>query len=780
MKEKTLKKLEFDKILNLLAEGAVSPVGVKACLSIMPSSNLEEVQKMQQETEEAIYMLKYKGRSPLVSFEDVREQLSLAEKGSVLSAGVLLQLANVLYASRIARNSFDDEAEFTRLLTSYAMRLRVFRSLENDIKEAIISEDSIADNASSKLFSIRRQIRALNERMRGRLDSMVVSHAKYLQEPIITVRNGRYCLPVKQEYRKNVNGIVHDQSSTGATLFIEPLMLVEGGNELKQLSVKEQQEIERILAGFSSQAADIAEEIAENILILQKLDVIFAKGKLALSMRAARPKINKNKYFNFISVRHPLLPKDTVVPCSIWLGDDFSTLVITGPNTGGKTVTLKTVGLVSLMAQAGLQVPADNGTSVYVFNEIFADIGDEQSIEQSLSTFSSHMTNIVNILRDADEDSLVLFDELGAGTDPAEGSALARSILSYLTERKILTVATTHFSELKAFAISNDGVENASVDFDVETLRPTYKLSIGMPGKSNAFEISKKLGLPDIFIERAKEHLSAEDTKFEDVIASAERHLQIAEKERKKAEELYKEAEEAKDQANKMLLKAQEKYNLTTQKAKSDARQIIVKAKRESADIVRELKNIKTNGSIPWHEIDEQDKRFESLEDLLNPKESIINDAPLNIDKLKIGDSVKLAGLNTKATVLSLPDKNGRVTVQAGAVKMRVNSDRLSKSNGEKKKPMAVVVNKAYSSGPASLSCDVRGLSLEEAILETDRYLDDSMLKGLKEVSIVHGKGGGVLRAGIQEHLKKLKYVDKFRLGRYGEGEDGVTIVTLK
>ncbi|MGI6214844.1 MAG: endonuclease MutS2 [Christensenellales bacterium] len=780
MNEKTLKKLEFDKILNMLAECAVSPLGVSACLSIMPSSDSEEVLKMQQETEEAVYMLKYKGKSPVLSFEDVREHLSLAKKGAVLSAKTLLQFANVLYASRIARNSFDEDTEFTKLLTSYAMRLRIYRSLENDIKESIISEDSIADNASSTLFDIRRQIRLLNERMRSRLDAMVVSHAKYLQEPIITVRNGRYCLPVKQEYRKNVNGIVHDQSSTGATLFIEPIVLVEGGNELKQLVIKEQQEIERILAGFSSQAADIAEEVELNIAVLQKLDAIFAKGKLALDMQAVRPKVNKNKYFNFSKARHPLLPKETVVPCSIWLGDGFSTLVITGPNTGGKTVTLKTVGLISLMAQAGMQVPASQGTSVYVFKEIFADIGDEQSIEQSLSTFSSHMTNIVNILRDADSDSLVLFDELGAGTDPAEGSALARSILSYLTERKILTVATTHFSELKAFAISTEGVENASVDFDIETLRPTYRLSIGMPGKSNAFEISKKLGLPDIFIERAKEHLSVEDAKFEDVIANAEHHLQMAEKERKKAEELYKEAEEAKEQANRMLLDAEEKCRIKSDKAKDDAKKIIDKAKRESSAIVQELKNIKAAGSIPWHEIDEQGKRFEGLDDMLRTESTPAKGAPLDKDSIQIGDSVKLAGLDTNATVLSLPEKNGKVLIQAGAVKMQVSVDRLRKSKAAAKKPKTVVVNKVSSSGPASLSCDVRGLSLEEAILETDRYLDDSMLKGLKEVSIVHGKGSGVLREGIQKHLKQLKYVDKFRLGRYGEGEDGVTIVRLK
>ncbi|MDO5022120.1 MAG: endonuclease MutS2 [Eubacteriales bacterium] len=780
MNQKAIQKLEFDKIRKMLAESAVSDLGVKYCLTLMPSSNMEEVIKMQQETEEAVYILKYKGRSPITSFEDVRDYLSLAQKGSVLSAKVLLQFAGVLCASRTARNSFDLEGEFTKLLASYAMQLRVFKTLENDISESILSEDSIADNASSTLFDIRRQIRLLNERMRSKLDAMVISHAKYLQDPIVTIRNGRYCLPVKQEYRKNVNGIVHDQSSTGATLFIEPLMLVEGGNELKQLSVKEQQEIERILAGFSSQAAEIADEVATNIAVLQHLDVIFAKGKMALDMQAVRPKINKQRYFNFINVRHPLLPKETVVPCSIWLGEDFSTLVITGPNTGGKTVTLKTVGLISIMAQAGLHVPAAQGTSVYVFQEIFADIGDEQSIEQSLSTFSSHMTNIVNILRDVEEDSLVLLDELGAGTDPAEGSALARSILSYLTERKILSVATTHFSELKAFALSTEGVENASVEFDVESLRPTYKLSIGMPGKSNAFEISKKLGLPNIFIERAKEHLSVEDAKFEDVIASAEHHRQVAERERQKAQELYKEAQETKAQADKILLKAQEKYKAATDKAKSDAKQIVNKAKRESAGIIQELKNIKASGNIPWHEIDEQGKRFASLEDMLNPDIEISNKAPLDKDKLNVGDRVKLAGFNTDAILLSLPDKSDKVQVQVGSVKMYVNFDKLSKTNKEYKKPKTTVTKKISSAGPVSLSCDVRGLSLEEAILETDRYLDDSLLKGFKEVSIVHGKGSGVLRAGLQEHLKKLKYVDKFRLGRYGEGEDGVTIVTLK
>lgn len=499
MKERTLRVLEFTKIRDRLASKAMTDMGRERCEALVPSSNMTEIQRMQAETEEATVILQYVGASPLVPFSDVRASLTLAEKGATLSPKALLEVAALMQSARAARKALDTERDNTPILKELAQRLSTLHNVEQDITNAIISEDEIADRASNELMDIRRHLRGANERIKEKLNQMIRSSAfqKYLQDPIVTMRNDRYCLPVKAEYRGSVPGLVHDQSSTGATLFIEPMAAVEMGNELKTWAAKEKQEIERILSALSAEIAPYADQLRETVETLAELDYIFAKGMLSREMNAVSPKLNQNGYINIIRGRHPLIDREKVVPSNLWMGKDFTSLIITGPNTGGKTVTLKTVGLLTLMAQAGLQVPADLGTELAVFEQVFADIGDEQSIEQSLSTFSGHMTTIVSIMHEVTPDDLVLFDELGAGTDPTEGAALAQAILQRLLNIRVRTLATTHYSELKAFALSTKGVENASVEFDVETLRPTYRLSIGVPGKSNAFEISRRLGLPE-------------------------------------------------------------------------------------------------------------------------------------------------------------------------------------------------------------------------------------------------------------------------------------------
>ena len=539
MKERTLRVLEFTRIRELLAEGALTPAGAEKCRQLEPADELTAVQALQAETEEATVILQYAGGHPMIAFPDVKPALVICEKGGSLSAGMLLNVAELLRASRAAQDALVTERENTPLLRAKAEGLFVSRSIEKDITDAIISEDEIADRASSELMNIRRHLRGAQDRIRDKLNQMIHSATlqKALQDPIITVRNNRYVLPVKAEYRSMVQGLVHDQSSSGATLFIEPMAAVEMGNELKQWELKEQQEIARILAALSAEVAPYAAAIAETQEQLAELDFIFAKGLLSRRFFCVSPKMNNEGRLKIIRGRHPLIDPEKVVPSTIWLGEEFTSLIITGPNTGGKTVTLKTVGLFTLMAQAGLQVPADPGTELAVFEQVFADIGDEQSIEQSLSTFSGHMTNIVEIMHEVTPRDLVLFDELGAGTDPTEGAALAQSILTRLLHIKVRTLATTHYSELKAFALTTQGVENASVEFDVETLRPTYRLSIGVPGKSNAFEISRRLGLPENLIDAARKLLSGNAIRFEDVIANAEYHRQVAEKERQLAEE---------------------------------------------------------------------------------------------------------------------------------------------------------------------------------------------------------------------------------------------------
>lgn len=786
MKERTLRVLEFTKIRDMLTEKALTPLGAEKCQALAPSTNFQEISEWQEETEEALVVLTYVGGHPMASFSDVRPYLALCDKGATLSPKALLEIATLMRACRTARSALVTERDNTPRLKEKASLLGSFRNLEDDITTAILSEDEIADKASSELANIRRHLRGATERIKERLNSMIRSSAyqKYLQDPILTMRNDRYVLPVKAEYRASVPGLVHDQSASGATLFIEPMAAVEMGNELKQWEAKEKQEIERILAALSAEIAPYAVQLKENLELLAELDFAFAKGLLSRDMSGVTPKMNRDGFINIIRGRHPLIDREKVVPSNLWMGREFTTLIITGPNTGGKTVTLKTVGLFTLMAQAGLHVPADLGTELAVFQQVFADIGDEQSIEQSLSTFSGHMTNIVGIMNEVTADDLVLFDELGAGTDPTEGAALAQTILTALLRKQVRTLATTHYSELKAFALSTPGVENASVEFNVETLRPTYRLSIGVPGKSNAFEISRKLGLSEGLIDEAKKLLSTEDKRFEDVIANAEYHRQVAEKERKLAEQAAAETTKLRDEAEFLRREMEAKRGASLRKAKDEARRILENARRESESVMRELKQMKKSAaSGPDMQAAALRKRLEdgidSLSEGLAQKADRVDKPPKT---LKVGDEVEILNLKTRGVVLSAPDAKGEVQLQAGIVKLKahISQLRLVKEEPAKKQKSSFHAETGAMTRTVPMECDVRGMALDEAIPVVDQYLDEAVLASLTEVSIIHGKGTGVLRSGIQQHLRRHPHVKSFRLGVYGEGESGVTVVTLK
>ena len=785
MNERALRVLEFTKIREMLAGYALSEFGRQKCLALTPLSDFAEVNRALDETEEAVVALTFLGGHPMTPFDDISEYLALAGKGSTLSQKALLSVAETLRSARAARSALVTDRENTPIITAMASRLQPMRQLEEDITEAILSEDEISDHASPALLDIRRHIRSANDRIREKLNSMAhgAAYSKYLMESIVTVRDGRYVLPVKQEYRQHVPGLVHDQSATGATLFIEPMAVVEMGNELKEWHMKERAEIERILAALSAQVADGGDLIAQNLSILQHLDFAFAKGMLSRELECVRPKMNEAGKINLVRVRHPLINREKVVPCSLWLGDDFTSLIITGPNTGGKTVTLKTLGLMTLMAQSGLHVPGALGTELSTFEEVYADIGDEQSIEQSLSTFSSHMTNIVGIMNAVTPRDLVLFDELGAGTDPTEGAALAQVILDALLKIHVRTAATTHYSELKAYALSTKGVENASVEFDVATLRPTYRLSIGVPGKSNAFEISRRLGLPEYLIDNAKQLLSHDTIRFEDVIANAEYHRQVAEKERQLAEQARQETVQLRNEAERLYKDMEEKREASTRKAKEEARRIMEKAKRESESILYDLKRMKKSANVPEHEVNALKKRMEdgidSLSEGLSKPTGSFAQPPKTV---KIGDIVEITNLNTKGTVLSLPDAKGEVQLQAGILKLKAHLSqlRLVQEKPKAKPVSSVRVNTGAMERTVHMSCDVRGMALDEAMAEVDQYLDEAVLAGLNEVTIVHGKGTGILREGLQRYLKTNGHVKSFRRGVYGEGEDGVTIVQLK
>lgn len=787
MTERTLRVLEFTRVREMLAEGALEDVGREKCLNLVPFDTLYDIERAQRETEEATAVMQYVGGHPLTEFPDARPALKIAEKGGSLSPGMLLSVASLLRASRAARDALITERDDIPLLRERAEQLTEAQNVERDITDAILSEDEIADRASSELLNIRRHLRGAQDRIKERLNQMIRSAnmKTYLQDPIITVRNGRYVLPVRAEYRGQVPGLVHDQSTSGATLFIEPMAAVEMGNEIREWEIKEKREIERILAALSAEVTPIAESLAETVEMLGELDFIFAKGLLSRRLDCVRPEMNEHGYLNIRRGRHPLIDPEKVVPSNIYLGYDedgkgFNTLVITGPNTGGKTVTLKTLGLLTLMAQAGLQVPAEIGTKLAVFEQVWADIGDEQSIEQSLSTFSGHMTNIVQITREVTPRDLVLFDELGAGTDPTEGAALAQSILTRLLHIHVRTVATTHYSELKVFAMTTEGVENASVEFDLETLRPTYRLSIGVPGKSNAFEISRRLGLAENLIDGAKKLLSAEDVRFEDVIADAEYHRQVAERERQLAQEASRETIRLRDEAEKLRKEMEEKRAQSTRKAREEARRIISDAKRESEEIISDLKRMRKEGRNDA-DVNALRKRLEKDEDALA---ETLRTADAGDGKppetVHAGDRVKVITLGTEAVCQGEPDKHGEVTLASGSMifKAKLKDLRLTKPAPAKK--TTVQAKTGNMSRTVPMSCDVRGMNLDEAEDVVERYLDEAVLAGLNEVTVIHGKGTGVLRAGLRQSLKRNKHVKSSRPGMYGEGEDGVTVVTLK
>ena len=785
IKERTLRVLEFTRIREMLAEGALTESGAEKCRALAPSDDIHEVTAIQAETEEAAVILQYTGGHPMTAFPDIRPALVICEKGGSLSTGMLLSVAELLRASRAARDALVTERENTPILRAKAEGLFTARNIEKDITDAIISEDEIADRASSELMNIRRHLRGAQDRIRDKLNQMIHSAAlqKALQDPIITVRNNRYVLPVKAEFRSSVPGLVHDQSSSGATLFIEPMAAVEMGNELKQWELKEQQEIARILAALSAEVAPYAASLAETEELLAELDFIFAKGLLSRRFVCVSPKMNCEGRLRILRGRHPLIDPEKVVPSNIWIGEGgINTLIITGPNTGGKTVTLKTVGLFTLMAQAGLQVPADLGTELAVFEQVFADIGDEQSIEQSLSTFSGHMTNIVEIMHEVSPRDLVLFDELGAGTDPTEGAALAQSILTRLLHIGVRTMATTHYSELKAFALTTKGVENASVEFDVETLRPTYRLSIGVPGKSNAFEISRRLGLPENLIDAARKLLSGNAIRFEDVIANAEYHRQVAEKERALAEEAGRETVRLRNEAEQLRREMEQKREQMLRKGREDAKRIVEQARRESESVIAELKKMKKNASAGEGSVNELRRRLEKESDALaeglGRGETDSGEAPKTV---KPGDQVKILSLGTEGTVLEGPNEKGEVSLQAGMMKFKapLNQLRLIR-NAPMKEKTTVKAKTGMMTRTVKSECDVRGMNLEEALNAVGLYLDEAVLAGLNEVYIIHGKGTGILRAGIQQDLRKNRHVKSFRRGVYGEGEDGVTVVTLK
>lgn len=792
MNEKVLHTLEYNKIINLLVQKASSQPGRDMCQALVPMTDLESICLAQQETSDALSMLFAKGSTSFGGNRNVAMALKSLGIGSTLSASELLKIAGLLdNVNRIksyGRGPKDEEKETS--LTGYFHALEPLTSLAGEINRCILSEEEIADDASPGLKHVRRSITLTGEKIHSQLTSMVnASYRSYLQDAVITMRDNRYCIPVKAEYKSQVPGMVHDQSSTGSTFFIEPAAIVNLNNQLKELSIKEKEEIEAVLADLSMQCGGHIGEISENQRIMTFLDFVFAKAKLAMDENATMPLFNTNHFINIRKGRHPLLPSKKVVPINIHLGKEFDLLVVTGPNTGGKTVSLKTVGLFTLMGQAGLHIPALDRSELSIFTEVFADIGDEQSIEQSLSTFSSHMTSIVSILKNADENSLCLFDELGAGTDPTEGAALAIAILDHLHQKGIRTMATTHYSELKVYALSTDHVENACCEFNVETLAPTYRLLIGIPGKSNAFAISSKLGLPDYIIDAAKGQISTEDKSFEDLLTDLEQSRVTIEKERL---EIASYKEEIKSLKEKLQVKNEKIDNAKERilrQANEQAREILQEAKSVADETIRIYQKAGPGASLK-----DLEKTREKLRGEIGKKNDKLalktntsqKSGQVKPDQLKIGDNVKILSMGLKGTVSTLPDHKGNLFVQCGIMRSQANVKDLVFLKEDSATP-ALSPSKSHSSKvkmskSLSISPEINllGKTVDEALSALDKYLDDAYLAHLSTVRVVHGKGTGALRSAVQNHLKRIKYVKSYRLGEYGEGDAGVTIVTFK
>lgn len=791
MNQKALKTLEFDKIIHRLTEHAASVGAKKKCTELVPVTSLWEIERAQTQTADALRRIWQKGSISFGGIRDIRGSIKRLEIGGILGMGELRQIMSLLEtAGQVQKyGAHEREDEKADSLDESFEFLDPVPSLCSEIRRCILADDEMADDASSALFSIRRSMRQMNDKVHNTLNAMVNGAVRtYLQDAVITMRDGRYCLPVKAEHRSQVPGMIHDQSATGSTLFIEPMAVVKLNNDFKELLLKEQQEIEKILSELSEKTAAYADQISGDYDVLVELDFIFAKAILAKEMNAVRPVFNDQRRISIKEGRHPLLDPKKVVPVTVRLGDDFRLLIITGPNTGGKTVSLKTVGLFTLMGQAGLHIPAFEGSELGVFGDVFADIGDEQSIEQSLSTFSSHMTTIVSILKNMDTNSLVLFDELGAGTDPTEGAALAVSILDHLQKQGIRTMATTHYSELKVYALSTEGVENACCEFDVESLRPTYRLLIGIPGKSNAFAISSRLGLPDFLIEDAKKHLSAKDISFEDIIAELEHSRVTLEKEQMEIQSYKEEIRKLRNE----LQKKQENIDQRKEKLLKDANDKAAAILQEAKDYADEtIKNFHKFGkaNISIKDMEQQRSRLREKIDATQSKSQSTTTAKpkkkVKADKLHIGDKVRVLSLNLEGTVSTLPNAKGDLFVQMGILRSQVNVRDLEfigeAENLAASKSMSGS-GKIRMSKSALISTEINliGMTVDEAMGHLDKYLDDAYLAHVPSVRIVHGKGTGALRTAVQQHLKRCKYIKSYRLGTFGEGDAGVTIAEFK
>ena len=793
MNQKALETLEYKKIIAQLKREMGSAASAKLADELTPLTSEKIIKEELRSTTEAVDLIVRKGPLPTGGLYDIREALLLAKKGGSLTMRQLLEVQNVLgISSEVVAFMHDDALPELKYIGEMVDLIVEFTALEKEISRCILTEDEMADNASPKLKDIRRNIHQQNQAIKNKLSRIITSSSNktYLQDAIVTMRDGRYVIPVKQEYRSFFPGMVHDQSKGGATLFIEPQGVVELNNKLRELEVEEQLEIARILAELSSRVAEHYREIRSNLELLIKLDFIMAKGKLSCKMHASEPKIDADGELRLISARHPLIEYKKAVPVDIRIGGDYRTLIITGPNTGGKTVSLKTAGLLVMMAQSGLHIPASHASTLPIFGEVFADIGDEQSIEQSLSTFSSHMKNIVSIIDKASYDSLVLVDELGAGTDPTEGAALAIAILERFYDSGALTMATTHYNELKKYALATSGVENAAMEFDVETLTPTYRLLIGVPGKSNAFEISKKLGLSESVIERASEHIKHGDMEFENVISSIEDDKRKAAADRLDAESMRAEIEER-------LKKLEEKEKAISEKradiiaeAKREARELLRETKSAVKDVQKDLRRLQKSGAhtnLNTGALEKSRRKINEAEDLVSEKVvKQVNSEPVSADTLKIGDRVKLLTIGQNGTILSLPDEKGNLMINIGALKVKARlQDLMLINEGKDRKPQAKSSSKYGSllrskSSSVSASINVMGKNLEDALADVEKYLDDVYMAGLDMVSIIHGRGGGILKDGIRQMLKRKKYVDSYGAASYNDGGEGVTIVRMK
>ena len=807
MNQKALKILEYNKIIDQLTEYAASPLGKALCQSLTPSSDLEEVRTWQAQTTDAVTRIRLKGSVSFSGLRDVGDSLKRLDIGSSLSIPELLSISSLLTVALRAKSYGRHEAEEGEEAEDFDSLEPLFAGLEpltplnNEIKRCILSEDEVADSASPGLSHVRRSMKVTADRIHTQLNSILNSNRSYLQDAVITMRDGRYCLPVKSEYKSQVSGMVHDQSATGSTLFIEPMAIIKLNNEMRELEIQEQKEIEAVLASLSNQAAPFTEDLRINMELLAQLDFIFAKAALARRYKCSAPVFNNRGYIHIKDGRHPLLDPQKVVPTNVWLGKDFDLLIVTGPNTGGKTVSLKTVGLFTLMGQAGLHIPAWEGSELAVFDQVFADIGDEQSIEQSLSTFSAHMTNIVRILNEADARSLCLFDELGAGTDPTEGAALAIAVLSFLHNMKCRTMATTHYSELKVFALSTPGVENACCEFNVETLQPTYRLLIGIPGKSNAFAISQKLGLPQYIIDDAKSHLQAKDESFEDLLASLEENRITIEKEQEEIKAYKEEISSLKQRLTQKEERLDERKDKILKNAAEEAQRILREAKETADQTIREINRLASSSGVGKELEAERAKLRDKLKKTdeklaVKPKGP---SQPISPKKLKIGDGVKVLSMNLKGTVSTLPNAKGDLYAQMGILRSLVNIRDLELLNekdisatlgdgrsvsygGRTVKSRGSGSSQIKMSKSSSVSSEVNliGMTVDEALPTMEKYLDDAYLAHLQTVRVVHGRGTGALKNAVHKRLRQLKYVKEFRLGQFGEGDSGVTVVTFK